>query len=221
VAFGCATVAMVVGLVVAPRPAVTELLDLGVLADLVARVSRGEDVTYRAEYESSRQDETRRFETAITVLQREGVRAVSGGGTLTVNLSDSVVSCTETEDGPTCQETPRATSEVPAAAAVAESIRAGSYRLRDAGTIEVAGERGRCFDLSLAAGDPIASLGFSTSMCLTPDGIPLSSEIARPGAIDRRTATKVARDVSPDDVAAMIDPFDPSLAEAGERDAET
>jgi hypothetical protein len=212
---------MVVGLVVAPRPAVTELLDLGVLADLLTRVSRGEDATYRAEYDSSREGETRRFETEITVLQREGVRAVSGGGTLTVNLSDSVVSCTETEDGPRCQDTPSAPSAVPAAAAVAESIRSGAYRLRDGGTVDVAGERAQCFALDLAQGQPIAMLGFSTSMCLTPDGIPLSSEVARPGAIDRRTATKIAREVSSDDVASMIDPFDPALADEGEREADT
>jgi hypothetical protein len=212
---------MLVGLVVAPRPAVTELLDLGVLADLLGRVSRGEEATYRAEYDSSRESDTRRFETEITVLQREGVRAVSGGGTLTVNLSDSIVSCTKTEDGPKCQDTPSAPSPVPAAAAVAESIRSGAYRLRDGGTIDLAGEHGRCFALDLAEGEPIGMLGFSTSMCLTPDGIPLSSEVARSGAIDRRTATKVARDVTSDDVAAMIDPFDPALADEGEREADT
>jgi hypothetical protein len=142
------------------------------------------------------------------------VHVNSSSNTVTVDFGDHVTSCTATADGPTCIDE-KTDPALALSAVYREVTRLGAYRVERAPDRTVAGARARCFRL-VATGRAWTQLGASTEQCYAADGIPVWSELVRPGTAgrDTRVAQRVERNVSAKTVSALVGRLDQERAAA-------
>jgi hypothetical protein len=85
-----------------------------------------------------------------------------------------------------------------------EVTKLGAYRVERADAREVAGEHAQCFRL-VATGRAWPQLGERTEQCFADDGVPVWSELVRPGGThDTRAAQRIERNVSATTVGALV-----------------
>lgn len=203
-----AATALTVSLAPVPRPDAS-----GAFLDLL---ETGRDATARVVYSfERRREDGQRLDGEIVALHRGSLTLVSALGALSGRDGDRELFCTREEGRePSCLE--RAAFGEPGTEANAERdllegfgavARAGHYAVTDDGSRTVAGEAASCFAVERRSEVPVPGATRSARYCFASDGVLLSAEVERPGSVDDRTASHVARVVDEGDVTALLDEF--------------
>jgi hypothetical protein len=218
VALAAATVAMAVPIatVRAPLPHVADNEGRRAEArrELLVLARRAERATFLVDFAFERRlAGGPRLTEVSTEANRPPLHIVSSGATVTVDFGRRIVTCTETDKGPSCLE--RADDPALALSAVYREVtRLGAYAVERIDDRTIARERARCFRL-VAARAALPQLGQYTEQCYAADGVPLRSVVKRTASLDARVAQQVKRDVTTAELSALLDRLDQEAGTGG------
>jgi hypothetical protein len=212
--FSLASVGLIVTVGVAAAPTLPRPQpDAGAARDLVALMRAGEGRSWMTSYEFTR---TLADKRALSQIMREArndeLHVLISGSSMTFETPDRSYDCTLVDARAACQVSESAPA-LPESEVLRVAVNAGVYGVSRRPDRTVAGVRARCF-LALPTGPgTLPDIGTETLVCLSDDGIALDERIVRTtGNTDRRVATAVERDVSTEQIEALVRSFDPSAA---------
>jgi hypothetical protein len=175
------------------------------LATLANRGARG---TWLVTFAFTRTDTTgAQLHDTLVVAHRGSLEIDEGLGSLLVVVASRSYSCTVVGDQPRCL-----TGAVPGGTATPGDVYGGAvvsgrYTIARGPTATIGGLLAHCYRLELRTNVPLAGLGYSSEQCYSSDGVPLRSQITRPGGSDERVALTVRRTVGRDDLLPLLAPY--------------
>jgi hypothetical protein len=189
--------------------------DADAARELVALMRAGEARSWTATYEFTR---TLADNRALRELMREArddeQHVLIAGSSMTYDTPTRSYDCTLVDTRADCQVSER-TQALPESEVLRVAVNRGVYGVSPLPDRTIAGEPARCFLLLPTGPRMLVDVGTETAVCLSGDGIPLEERIVRTtGNTDQRVATVVERDVTSEQIRAIVRSFDPSAAPA-------
>jgi hypothetical protein len=169
-------------------------------ADLVARMRAGEQIDYVADYAFARRRAGgATLRSTMTIAHWHNAVYTRTGDTLDVAGAKHSYHCERAHGKGACFEVATERT-LPPSAVIDVAVGQGAYAVSRLSDARIAGERAKCFRIRSTSGRvALPDLGADTLLCLTLDGIPLSSIVDGARSVDTQTATSVQR--APDDAA--------------------
>ena len=182
--------------------------------ELVDRLEAGEQSEWLATFAFERTlPDGRTTGAELTEGQAGGLHVVRDPTSATAETDDSAFTCVITDDSVECLEQ-EPTDALRLSAIVQAAVDAGAYTVIRLPSEEIAGESADCYRVFAARGY-LPALGAETRICVTPDGIPVSTRVVTFASTDERIATEVVRD--PD--RSMLEDLVADLEQAAEEAA--
>jgi hypothetical protein len=192
----------------APLPARAGGERLVLAQELATLANRGARATWLVTFAFTRTNTggTQLHDTLV-VAHRGPLEIDEGLGSLLVDAGSRAYSCTVVGDQPRClaSAAPGGTSKP--GAVYGGAVLSGRYDISRGATSTIGGLLAHCYRLRLRTNVPLAGLGYSSEQCYSSDGVPLRSQITRPGGSDERVALTVRRAVARDDLLPLLAPF--------------
>lgn len=209
-AFVVATLVLAITIVSsdAPLPARAGSDRLVLAQELATLANRGARATWLVTFAFTRTNTSgTRLHDTLVVAHRGSLEVDEGLGSLVVDIGSRTYSCTVVGDQPRCLEgaAPGGTSKP--GDVYGGAVVSGRYDIARGATATIGGLLAHCYRLRLRANVPLAGLGYSSEQCYSGDGVPLESQITRPGGSDERVALTVRRTVARDDLLPLLAPY--------------
>jgi hypothetical protein len=176
-----------------------------VRTDLLERTGRSERAVWLVRYEFERETPAGPLRARTVNVRRPPDVLTAAFGTLRGRWKGRTVDCVDGPGGRVCASPARARlGRTAGPLAAATEPGSGPYTVQAAGSVRVAGERGRCFRL-VANGRPGRPVfGLEADRCLTRDGLVLRDVVRRADSRDVSTARRVRRTVSDRDFTRLL-----------------
>ena len=175
---------------------------------LVQRLRAGERADRLVRYEFARADARGAVQSVLTEGRRGRLSLVLTGDTLTLRSPDRVLVCQRVTTTASCFRRP-ADISLPTSEVIAVAVALGAYDVARGRVVNVAGERGDCFDLRANKGHALPGLGNQTEVCLSRDGLLLSTAVRTGAKRETRTAQVVQRRVTDAELDGLLAGFKP------------
>lgn len=193
------------------------------LDDLTRRLARGRETVARVDYRFVRTTPAGPLRAAIVSVNRPPDALEVAFGGVTGRWQGRVVDCSHLGGNVICL--PTATAPTPSgldrgAAALAQlrqlvDPRVGWYTIRPTGSVRLAREPARCFELDATGRARQPVYGTGSEYCVTRDGIVVRLTVRRPDTRDVSTACRVRRRVDDAEIEALLAPFSAALRSTG------
>jgi hypothetical protein len=179
---------------------------------LVQRLRAGERADRLIQYDFTRTNARGAVQSVVTEGRRGGLSFILTGDTLTLRSADRVLVCQRVTNPPSCFRRPPDVS-LPTSEVIAVAVALGAYDVAPDRVANIAGEHGDCSDLRANKGHALPGLGNDTNVCLSEDGLLLSTDVRTGAARESRTAQVVQRriaDAQLDELLARFKASNPS-----------
>ena len=173
---------------------------------LVQRLRDGERADRLIQYDFTRANAHGAVQSVVTEGRQGGLSLAIAGDTLTLRSTDRVLVCQRVTDTASCFRQPVDVS-LPTSEVIAVAVALGAYDVATGRAATIAGERAECFDLRANKGHALPGLGDQTEVCLSADGLLLSTDVRTGAARESRTAQVVQRRISDAELDELLARF--------------
>src|SRR5262245_6233280 len=212
--FSLTAVVLVVTVSVAAAPSMPRPEpDAGAARDLVALMRTGERRSWKVTYAFTRRlADGRALGEIMHEARNDDLHVLIAGSSMTIESPNRSYDCTLVAARAGCHESDSA-HVLPESQVLRVAVNTHAYGVSRLPDRTIAGEPGHCFRIRPTGPGVLPDIGTETVVCLSDDGIALDERVVRTtGNIDQRVATAVERDVSTEQIRALVRSFDPNAA---------
>jgi hypothetical protein len=173
---------------------------------LVQRLRAGERADRLIQYDFARANGGEAIQSVVTEGRQGGLSLLFTGDTLTLRSADRVLVCQRVASTSSCFRQPSEVS-LPISVVIAAAVALGAYDVAAGRVVNIAGVRADCFDLRANKGHVLAGLGNQTEVCLSEDGLVLSTDVRTGATRESRTAQVVQRRISDAELNELLARF--------------